>query len=67
MDESTPYFGAGGRVASELRPSNSLFIRLHLDLLANLTRTTLELRGAEAWRAPPLAAAFRIEAGTGIW
>lgn len=67
MAESTLYAGAGGRIATELLPSEWLFLRMHVDLLGNLTRTILELRNAEAWRAPPLAAAVGIDAQARIW
>jgi hypothetical protein len=56
----TPYAAAGWRVAAELQLQRLLWVRIHLDLYATLTRTTLQLNGVEAWTTPPLHGALGV-------
>jgi hypothetical protein len=65
--QSTVYWGAGGRVAFELSIAAPMLLRAHLDVVGNATRTTLALDGSEVWRAPPIAAIAGIGAVVRVW
>jgi hypothetical protein len=67
LQQSTLYWGLGGRAALELVIIDPLFMRAHVDLVGNATRTTLAIDGAEIWRAPALAAAAGIDVVARIW
>jgi len=67
LQQSTLYWGIGGRAALELVIIDPLFMRAHVDLVGNATRTTLAIEGAEIWRAPALAAAAGIDVVARFW
>jgi hypothetical protein len=58
--DSTPYAGAGARLGAELRVHRFLFLRLHVDVLTTLTRTTLQINGQDAWTTPPVSGALGL-------
>jgi hypothetical protein len=63
--DSTFYAAAGARVAAEIPLYGSsslqaLALRVHADLQAPLTRTTLYVQGVEAWQTPPLHGALGL-------
>jgi hypothetical protein len=53
--ESTFYAGAGARVGTEIHLVKFLYLRIHLGVLATLTRTTLHIDGKAAWTTPPVS------------
>lgn len=55
---TTFYAAAGARMAVEVPLLRSLALDLHLDGLAPLTRTSLQVDGIEVWATPPLAGAL---------
>jgi hypothetical protein len=61
--ESTFYAAAGARLGAELPLVRVLYLRVHLDLLATLTRTTLHLDDKPAWITPPVSGALGISVG----
>ncbi|HMI87824.1 MAG TPA: hypothetical protein VK550_27265 [Polyangiaceae bacterium] len=67
QEQSALYFGAGGRAAFELPVAKLLSIRLHADLVSNLTRVTLRINEENAWQAPPLAGSAGLDAVALIW
>jgi hypothetical protein len=60
--DTTFYAAAGVRAALEIPLYDALFGRVHADLQAPLTRTTLSLAGVEAWRTPPVHGAVGFAA-----
>jgi hypothetical protein len=55
---TTFYAAVGARLAAEIPLGRVLALELHLDGLATLTRTRLELDGGEVWVTPPLSGAL---------
>jgi hypothetical protein len=53
--ESTFFAATGARLGAEIPLVKRLYLRVHLDLLATLTRTTLHLDDKAAWITPPLS------------
>jgi len=66
-EDSTVYWGGGGRVALELDIFGPILLRAHADVVGNGTRTRLEIGEREAWRAPPFAAALGINLVAHVW
>lgn len=52
-----PYGAVGGRLAIELPVGSVLAFRVHADLLATLSQTTLRLDNHDVWTTPPLSGA----------
>jgi hypothetical protein len=61
---SAPILGGGARVGIQSRLGEVFFFRLHADVLANFTRTTMQLDGEAVWSAPIAFATFG--AGVGV-
>ena len=59
---ATPYVAVGARIGLEWGVSQGLAVRLHTDLLAPVTPTTLSDRDQEVWTTPAISAA----AGVGL-
>jgi len=55
---STFYAAAGARLGTEIHLVKFLYLRIHLDILATLTRTTLQIDGRDAWTTPPVSGAL---------
>ncbi len=55
--DSTFYAAAGARLAVEIPLRGPFALALHGDLLATITRTTLQIDGTDAWATPPLSGA----------
>jgi hypothetical protein len=66
--QTTVLAALGGRLAIEV-PSNggALAVRLHIDLVASVVRTTLRVGGEPAWTAPPLSGAVGAAALVRFW
>jgi hypothetical protein len=60
LSQTTPWAAAGGRIAIELEVATQVLVRVHLDVLATLTPTTLLLNGAPAWVSPPVSGALGV-------
>jgi hypothetical protein len=58
--DSALYAAAGLRVGTEWRLSPPLVLSTHADLLANLTRPTLELDGASVWKMPTFSGSLGL-------
>lgn len=56
--ESAPLFAIGARAGAEVRVAGPFFVRIHVDVLAPLTRATLRIDGAPAWRTPAFSGAL---------
>jgi hypothetical protein len=67
FEQSTMYWGAGGRVAFEVAVVAPMLLRAHLDVVSNVTRTTLAIRGSDVWQTPPVAAAAGISMVAHVW
>jgi len=67
LEQSAVYSGFGARAAVEVRIFEPLFVRGHLDLMGNATRTTLAIDGVSVWRAPVFAPAVGIDAVARLW
>ena len=67
LQQSALYAAAGGRAAFELPISGPLSLRLHADLIGNLTRVRLTIDGEDVWRAPAFAAIGGFDAVARIW
>jgi hypothetical protein len=65
--EVTPYCAAGARVAAELPFGARFALGAHLDLLATLTPTHLEVAQYEAWRTPPVSGTLGVSAIERFW
>jgi hypothetical protein len=62
--DSAFHAAVGGRFRAELAPGGGpLIVRLHVDLLAPLTRASFEVGGASVFRTPALAASLGLGAG----
>ena len=59
-EDSALYAAAGLRVGTEWRLSAPLALRTHADLLANLTRSILELDGASVWEMPVFSGSLGV-------
>ena len=66
-EQSALYFAAGGRAAFQLPVAKMLSLRLHADLVGNVTSVTLAINGENVWRAPPLAVAAGLDAVALLW
>ena len=58
--DTTVYGGVGGRAGIEFPFSAAFSLRVHGDILATLTRTTLQLNGRDAWTTPPVGSSFGL-------
>jgi hypothetical protein len=56
------WWAAGGRTGALIRIAGDVLLRPHLDVLANLSRATLQLNGEDAWRADLLAISLGADA-----
>jgi hypothetical protein len=56
--DRSPYIGAGARVGAELPLGPLLAVRLHADILASFTRTTLHVGDESVWTTPPTSGAL---------
>ena len=52
---TTPYAGAGGRIAWDLRLRGRLSLRVHADVAATLARTSYTVSGEDVWTQPAVA------------
>lgn len=52
---STPYLAVGARVLWRIRVAGPVSVRLHVDTLAPLARTSLLVGDEKVWSTPPLA------------
>ena len=48
------------RLGTEIHLVKFLYLRIHLDVLATLTRTTLHIDGKDAWTTPQASGALGI-------
>ena len=62
----TPFVGVGARAGAEWPLSRRLFVRVHVDALANLDRATLELDGQRVWSVPPFGGALGVGLGASL-
>jgi len=58
---TTSVYAVGARVMGELPGTTSLRLRVHLDVLAPLVRTTLTVGNEPAWISPPVSAAAGLD------
>lgn len=54
-DETTFYSAAGVRIGAEIHLVSFLSLRISLDVLGTLTRTTLTINDAASWTTPPVS------------
>jgi hypothetical protein len=66
-ENSTFYWGAGGRGAVEVPLAAPLWLRAHADLVGNGSRVGLAIDGREVWRVSPVAAAAGIDVLAQFW
>jgi hypothetical protein len=62
-DASGPIFVAGARLLVEIPLDQVLSVNLHGDLLAALSRISLQVNESEVWRTPPLSGALGVGFG----
>jgi hypothetical protein len=67
MDQTTLYWGGGGRAAFEWPVWGPMLLRAHADLVGNATRVTLTINNVDVWTAPALAAAVGVGAVARVW
>jgi hypothetical protein len=58
----TPLVLLGGRAATEVPLNRSFFLRVHADIVGNLTPTEIHVAGVERWTTPAVAAATGLAA-----
>lgn len=61
---SSIWWAAGGRIGAEIHVHGSWLVRARVDLLADLSPTTLDLNGHPAWTAPDVAGTAALD---GVW
>jgi hypothetical protein len=61
--QTTFYAAAGARLGVELPLPHRLSVGLHLDGLAPLVRTTLQVDGRDVWVTPPFSGALGVDFG----
>jgi hypothetical protein len=59
---ATVWGALGGRLGAVLPVTGPLFVRGHVDVLGDLSPTTLTLNGMQPWVAPPVASTLGIDA-----
>lgn len=57
---TTFYAAVGPRLGTEIHLVKFLYLRIHLDILATLTRTTLRIDNKDAWTTPPVSGDFGL-------
>lgn len=61
--DTSPFFAAGIRGGVQVPTSERFFFRLHAEVLAPVTRTTLSLNGAPVWTTPTVNVGVGLAAG----
>ncbi|HSQ63697.1 MAG TPA: hypothetical protein VLM85_10810 [Polyangiaceae bacterium] len=51
---SALWLGAGGRIGVDVVAGSVFVVRLHMDVVGNLSPTTLRVNGFDAWTTPPV-------------
>ena len=65
--DATPYFAAGARLAAELPVSARFALGAHLDVLATLTPTQLQVDQTEVWRTAVASLTLGLSAIERFW
>jgi hypothetical protein len=61
-----PFVALGGRAGAEWPISPRLFVRVHVDVLANVTRASLAVDDQVVWSVPPAGGALGVALGTSL-
>lgn len=61
-----PFVALGARAGAEWPLSPRLFVRMHVDALANIERASLELDRQPVWSVPPFGGALGVDLGASL-